>query len=1070
MRTLSDEVSTLSEEVPAPYLSVVVTSRNDNHGGTLTRRMQTFVNALVAQCRRHNVPTELIFVEWNPPADKPKLIEALRWPKEMSPCQVRIIEVPPEIHARYRHAQSLPLYQFIAKNVGIRRARGEFVLATNIDVLFNHDLMSFIAQRKLEKGKMYRIDRHDVDTFVPEDAPIDEMLAYCDSHLLRVNAREGSYPTTPTGLRIPEPLDILSRDSGIALGAGWFEAAVPPGNTRDKIFRFLAQISDLRIDPGAIRRAGASPHLLLDIQPALGLGNRPFTLIAHAELDGATREIGRIVVMARETVSIPLPPDVAEPLHLRLQVIGDRIEVPGDPRDLQAWVYQVELRGQHPQSADYRDVFPVAQGLAAGKGWGDVEQHGGGYIRWLLEDAEVWYSGPPGRRYVIMELQPGPGVGRRPFALEALDESGKEFFSTMIMQRQKVAIPLQYEGVQLKHFILRAQGTAVDGDPRLKVLLHRVELSEAPSTEVQTALDVFPAGIPVAAGSGWYCPETRGGAQPEKVRWLSNDGEVWYVLDDADTRRFVVLELEPGPGVYSRPCRLRAMDGHGAEIFSAVLMGRQRIAIPVQTTAGRLRKFVLHIDGTGVRSDDGRILTALLTHVDLVTDPPPDSAVSAHDVFPLVDGIAAGKGWYPVEQSQGRYVRWLDSEGEVWFAAPVGQKKPVTRYAVMHFDLGPAVDRRPFILRATSADGQEFFSAAVMSRRPVVIPIEFTPGELSHFTLRIPATRPDAHGRVLGALLTKMQVLDQPPAHEDCVPESVALGTGWYGVEKERNKPVRWMTSSSELLINVAQMSTPAKEIQFDLQVGASVGRKLNLTIRDDTSATLFRDTLSRRQTITVPLPQDRREIRLFLEPSAKGKPVKDGRVLLLLARDISLIGGTPATPGIARPGKASSSAPAAPLQIPGSSASTDATTEPMVPAAHADIVSPVYLHNNACGDFTLMHRDHWFETRGHAEWDAFSIHLDSLLCYCAHHSGAIETMLTEPMRCYHIEHSVGSGWTPEGMNRLLRRIRVAGIRDVDWREVGQIAVILRRYNSPVSFSPSDWGLINDTLPETVVK
>ena len=39
-----------------PYLSIVATTRNDDHGGSLLRRTQTFVNALVAQCNRHELP------------------------------------------------------------------------------------------------------------------------------------------------------------------------------------------------------------------------------------------------------------------------------------------------------------------------------------------------------------------------------------------------------------------------------------------------------------------------------------------------------------------------------------------------------------------------------------------------------------------------------------------------------------------------------------------------------------------------------------------------------------------------------------------------------------------------------------------------------------------------------------------------------------------------------------------------------------------------------------------------------------------------------------------------------
>ena len=33
----------------------------------------------------------------------------------------------------------------IAKNAGIRRARGQFVLATNIDIIFSNELVGFLG-------------------------------------------------------------------------------------------------------------------------------------------------------------------------------------------------------------------------------------------------------------------------------------------------------------------------------------------------------------------------------------------------------------------------------------------------------------------------------------------------------------------------------------------------------------------------------------------------------------------------------------------------------------------------------------------------------------------------------------------------------------------------------------------------------------------------------------------------------------------------------------------------------------------------------------------------------------
>ena len=93
-----------------PYLSIVATARNDDHGGNLLGRMQAFVNGWIAQAKRHNIPSELILVEWNPPADRPRLGDALHWPEDLGPCTVRIIEVPEALHRRYAYSQALPLF------------------------------------------------------------------------------------------------------------------------------------------------------------------------------------------------------------------------------------------------------------------------------------------------------------------------------------------------------------------------------------------------------------------------------------------------------------------------------------------------------------------------------------------------------------------------------------------------------------------------------------------------------------------------------------------------------------------------------------------------------------------------------------------------------------------------------------------------------------------------------------------------------------------------------------------------------------------------------------------------
>ena len=217
-----------------PYLSLVVTARNDDHGGNLLGRMQTFLNNWLKQARRFGIPSELIIVEWNPPADRPRLAEVLRWPREPGPCTVRIVEVPAELHRRLPHAAALPLYQMIGKNVGIRRARGKFILATNIDIVFSSELAAFLAEQKLDPSRMYRIDRHDAASDVPVDADPEQQLEYCRTHLVRINRRDGTFP--PDGSVLPTPGAVAAaagapaparaiakpRPTGIEFGYGWY--------------------------------------------------------------------------------------------------------------------------------------------------------------------------------------------------------------------------------------------------------------------------------------------------------------------------------------------------------------------------------------------------------------------------------------------------------------------------------------------------------------------------------------------------------------------------------------------------------------------------------------------------------------------------------------------------------------------------------------------------------------------------------------------------------------------------------------------------------------------------------
>ncbi len=189
-----------------PVLSVVAATRNDEHGGNQLARTQLFVNGLGEQALRFQVPTELLLVEWNPPSDRPRLADALTWPGSawFAP---KIVVVSPELHRSFPHSDGLPLFQMIAKNVGIRRAAAEFVLATNIDILLSDELFADF-QHDLKPGALYRVDRLDIEADLNR-APLPSPAECRALPWLRAHRQDGTY--YPDGKRQPWYAQARSR-------------------------------------------------------------------------------------------------------------------------------------------------------------------------------------------------------------------------------------------------------------------------------------------------------------------------------------------------------------------------------------------------------------------------------------------------------------------------------------------------------------------------------------------------------------------------------------------------------------------------------------------------------------------------------------------------------------------------------------------------------------------------------------------------------------------------------------------------------------------------------------------
>ena len=102
------------------YVSFVMASRVDDLRGDSVGRVQNSVQFIQYLCAHNNVSAEIIIVEWNPFRGQQRLSDALRPAVNISsPVPVRIITVPPDLHAAVEADTGQSFFEFLAKNVKI---------------------------------------------------------------------------------------------------------------------------------------------------------------------------------------------------------------------------------------------------------------------------------------------------------------------------------------------------------------------------------------------------------------------------------------------------------------------------------------------------------------------------------------------------------------------------------------------------------------------------------------------------------------------------------------------------------------------------------------------------------------------------------------------------------------------------------------------------------------------------------------------------------------------------------------------------------------------------------------
>ena len=139
-------------------LSAVVVTRNDNYGGDLNDRATYCLNSLI------NTFDEVILIDWNSPNNRPLLWDIDQNIKFKG--NLKHIVITPEIASMLTNEDpnAQVCCETLGRNIGIRRATGDYIVSTNIDVIApRRDQLEKTINNDLNQKTFYTISRRHIE-------------------------------------------------------------------------------------------------------------------------------------------------------------------------------------------------------------------------------------------------------------------------------------------------------------------------------------------------------------------------------------------------------------------------------------------------------------------------------------------------------------------------------------------------------------------------------------------------------------------------------------------------------------------------------------------------------------------------------------------------------------------------------------------------------------------------------------------------------------------------------------------------------------------------------------------
>ena len=123
-------------------ISAVIVSRNDNYGGHLNERATYALNSAIDSF------DEVFYIDWN--SDNGSMLYEIEKDLQFK-GNLHHIVIPPAIASQLTNydPQAQKCCEVLARNIGIRRATGDYIVSTNIDIIQpkREDILKLIEQK-----------------------------------------------------------------------------------------------------------------------------------------------------------------------------------------------------------------------------------------------------------------------------------------------------------------------------------------------------------------------------------------------------------------------------------------------------------------------------------------------------------------------------------------------------------------------------------------------------------------------------------------------------------------------------------------------------------------------------------------------------------------------------------------------------------------------------------------------------------------------------------------------------------------------------------------------------------